>query len=58
MTDDERREIAASAKTEANVENRLSNLEAGMKRIWAGVGIAALMILASIWDTLKGVLFK
>jgi hypothetical protein len=55
MTDDERARIAADARSEANLENRLKNLEGelgkmqavitwGVRTIWAAAGYLALQL--------------
>lgn len=55
MTDDERARIAAEARSEANLENRLKNLEGeltkmqavitwGIRTIWAAAGYLALQL--------------
>jgi len=55
MTDDERARIAAEARSEANLENRLNNLEGelakmqavitwGIRTIWAAAGYLALQL--------------
>jgi hypothetical protein len=61
MTEQERDRI----ERDADFKNRIGNLEkasqqtnASLARLWYGVGAAAAMILASIWDGLKAVLFK
>ena len=58
MTDDERLRIEREAKDDAKWESRVENLETSVRRLWYGVGAAALLIGTSIWDGLKAVLFK
>lgn len=65
MEEEERSRIEAAARNAANTENRIANLEVesralkdGMKRIWQAVGAAGALIVVSIWDALKEVIFK
>jgi hypothetical protein len=58
MTEDERRRIAEEAKADARLESRLESVEKAIARIWIGFGAAAALILTSIWEGLKGVIFR
>jgi hypothetical protein len=56
VTDDEERKIREEVQRNADFDHRLTNLEAGQRRIWIGFGAAALMIFTSIWEKLWKVL--
>jgi hypothetical protein len=58
MTDEEKRQIEREAREDARWESRVEALESSVRRLWYGVGAAALLIGTSIWDSLKAVLFK
>jgi hypothetical protein len=58
MTPEEKRAIEEEAKADARWESRLEAVERSVTKLWYGVGAAAFMILASIWEQLKQVLFK
>lgn len=58
MTDEERARIEKEARDDARWESRVEALESSVRRLWIGVGAAAMLIGTSIWDGLKAVLFK
>jgi hypothetical protein len=58
MTPEEKKAIEDEAKADARWESRVEALERSVMKLWYGVGAAAFMILTSIWDQLKQVLFK
>jgi hypothetical protein len=58
MTDEERDRIAREAKEDARWEARIEALEKSVSKLWYGIGAGAMMVFASIWDGLKGILFK
>ena len=58
MTDDDRERIEAEATHKAAVNSRLKALEDKVSLILKGLGIAAIAIGTSIWNTLSGGIFK
>ena len=58
MDEEERARIEFEATRLANMENRLGGLEKAVNRILVGLGAAALLVGTSLWEQLKGVLFK
>ena len=51
-------EERARIRADVNLENRVKALEGKVDRILYGFGAAALLLLTSIWDQLKAVVFK
>ena len=58
IDEDERKRISDDAVGRANLENRVRTLEGKMDKILYGLGAAALLILTTIWDQLKTVVFR
>ncbi len=58
MDEEERQRIEAEATRLANMDNRLNGLEKVVNRILIGLGAAALLVGTSLWEQLKGVMFK
>lgn len=58
MDDDERRNIEIAATWKANMESRMKAAEGKIDKILYGLGAAALLILTSIWDSLKALVIK
>lgn len=54
VEEEERARIVADVQ----LENRVKALEGKVDKILYGLGAAALLILTSIWDQLKAVVFK
>lgn len=58
MDDETRDRIERDAKLKADTEARIRALEGKVALILKGLGIAAVGIGASIWNTLSGGIFK
>lgn len=58
MDKEEYERIISEATQKANLENRLAAVEMQVKRLFYGFGAAGALVLTSIWDQLKAVLFK
>jgi hypothetical protein len=58
MTEGERERIAAEATEKADLRARVIALEGKVSLILKGLGVGAIMIATSIWNTLSGGVFK
>jgi hypothetical protein len=58
IDEEERRRIEGEATQKANLENRVAVLETKVKWLLSGLGAAAVLVLTSMWENLKEVLFK
>jgi hypothetical protein len=58
IDDNERRRIADEATRKSELESRVKALESKVDKILYGLGAAGLLILTSIWDSLKALVIK
>jgi hypothetical protein len=58
IEEDERRRIAEDARAASELESRVKALEGKVDKILYGLGAAALLIMTSIWDQIKALVFK
>jgi hypothetical protein len=58
IDDNERRRIADEATRKSELESRVRALESKVDKILYGLGAAGLLILTSIWDSLKALVIK